>query len=225
MKNYKIPSGHVSISISKENGFEYAQVVYSDFVFFLSRSDIIGKSVSELWTENIGIIEKVRENQKTLALIVNSVLANDDKVYMPIDLINVLNQLDPEIVELCKLPVVKCEKSYNTTKMDFKLIPDGHVSFFFDKDSGLKSLQAKYDDGYIFSLNRDQLIEKEIPKINREIGISLERTEENRKTLANIMSFIFEENSKNDANELLNSLLRNDPAICKICDITKANYN
>ena len=68
MNNYKIAHGQVNFSITQASGFRSVQViyddVYDDFVCFLTRSDIMGKSLEKLLDEGIQFIETVKENRK-----------------------------------------------------------------------------------------------------------------------------------------------------------------
>lgn len=223
MNNYKIAHGQVNFSITQASGFRSVQViyddVYDDFVCFLTRSDIMGKSLEKLLDEGIQFIETVKENRKNLFKIVNSIKTHEMVAYTKTDLVNHLNFVDPEIVKLCGLPITEFKKNCNTACMDFKLSIGGNVSFYFDKESGFKSLRAIYDDGCVFSLDRSQVIGKTFEQIKHEIPIILNRTAENRKTFNKIIQAIFSENPISETKRLLDLLIKSDPEICAACNI------
>lgn len=224
MKNYKIAHGRANFSITKASGFQSVHIIYDDFVYFISRTDILGKDSSTLWDESLHFLESVMENRKIVSKIVNSISPIENGSYTPKNLIDTLNALDPEIVAICRLPAVGDGISCETTCMNFNLDSDGHVSFYIDKDVGLKSVRILYDDGYVFSINREQIIGKDIPQIHKEISSAVEKTAENRKTLANLLHNVFEENPKSDAKELLDLFLQSDPEVCTVCGISSKDY-
>lgn len=224
MKNYKIADGQAIFSISEEKGFQSVQVVYNDFVCFLSRLDIIGKDSEELWRESIQFLATVQENRRNLVNIVKSALPSEDGKYTTQDLINSLNAFDPEIVSICNLPIIKNMPPCDTTHMNFVLESGSHVFFQFDKCVGLKYVKIIYNDGCIFSVRREQLIGKDIPQIHQEVNSAIKRTCENRKTLVSILHGIFKENPKEDVFELLNLLFKSDPEICTVCGISPKDY-
>lgn len=224
MKNYKIADGQAIFSISEEKGFQSVQIVYNDFVCFLSRFDIIGKDSEELWREGIQFLATVQENRRNLANIVKSVLPSEDGKYTTQDLINSFNALDPKIVSICNLPVIKNIPPCDITHMNFTLEAGSHVFFQFGKSVGLKYVKIMYDDGCTYSIRREQLIGKDIPQIHQEVNSAIKRTTENRKTLVSILHGIFRENPKEEALELLNLLFKSDPEICTVCGISPKDY-
>lgn len=219
---YKIPYGKAFFSISKTSGFQYAQLVYDDYdnhVYNISRNDIVGRSLVQLFEDTNRSVRMIHENQKTFLSLTRELEKIDEEDYTPEDLLKQLNYLDKEIVTACNLPDFEVNESPNFSHMRFNLKDGARVLFNFNENIGFTSLHVQYEQGYSFTLVRNQLIYKTIDEHDKTIKQQLRKTAESRENLAHIIHLIFRENSMSDSQELLETLKKYDPIICCLCSI------
>lgn len=220
---YKIPYGKAFLSISKTDGFQFAQLVYDDYdnhVYNISRDDIVGKSLVQLFEDTNKTIEKIFENRKTFSKLTKDLVKLENEAYTPEDLIIALNQIDKELVHACSMPKINvCEqpKSYH---MRFKLKDGASILFNLNEKIGFTSLHVEYEDGYTYTLVRNQLICSPINDPAQLIKMRLKITAKKREDFLNIVYDIFKENPASDFQELLATLKKCDPLVCSLCNIT-----
>lgn len=97
---FNVPHGTLTIDIHEKDGIRSIQIVYDDFVFTLSRAEIIGKSREELLQEIEWKLKKTKEHRETFARIIDSVAKSNDKSEYE-KLMERLKEVDPELCKLC----------------------------------------------------------------------------------------------------------------------------
>lgn len=99
-KNFNVPHGKLSLSISPSQGFTELQLVYEDYAFSLNRAELIGKTREELIREIDSTLKRTEEKRNTFIEILDSVKAeNGEAAYNTI--IEELKRVDPELCIIC----------------------------------------------------------------------------------------------------------------------------